>query len=154
MGGKNGGKGGSKLCLFLENYPTKVCSYCKTDGEMEAMAECSISCKDENVTCNCREGETLRQGPGKKGKKGKEGKGKSKGKKGGKGKEGEGQGKKGGQSCTSYGEIVAKPFDCRSFLICVNGQYIEQSCGDGLYWDNNYKVCNFEASVNCQPGST
>merc|ERR1711973_799989 len=73
--GKKGGKGGKfgkgrkngggDICDFLEQNAMKACTYCKSDedDDIMAIAECSIFCdRDENVTCNCDEGNTT-EGP-------------------------------------------------------------------------------------------
>jgi len=39
---------------------------------------------------------------------------------------------------------------CTDYLFCVHGKFEQQSCPNGLFWDDSKKVCNFPEAVDCK----
>jgi len=43
---------------------------------------------------------------------------------------------------------------CTAYLVCNHEKWVEQSCADGLHWDNKIQSCNHPAAAGCSADSS
>lgn len=47
--------------------------------------------------------------------------------------------------------FVPNPNDCGSYYVCFNGDLIQRSCAENLWWDVNDEWCTYAVGVTCDP---
>ncbi|XP_022917654.2 probable chitinase 10 isoform X1 [Onthophagus taurus] len=56
-------------------------------------------------------------------------------------------------SC-SGGAFAAYAGDCTKYLICLWGKFEEFQCAEGLYWNDDKKVCDWPDKARCNPDTS
>ena len=55
-------------------------------------------------------------------------------------------------TCTAIDQYIRDPADCQIYYHCDAGlNPVQQSCGNGLYFDTNTTRCEYVAEVSCTP---
>jgi chitinase len=52
------------------------------------------------------------------------------------------------------GEYFGSDEDCSAYFICNHGQPLQFACQDGLYWNQQAKVCDWPQNAGCQLAQT
>lgn len=47
------------------------------------------------------------------------------------------------------GTFYADPYDCVKYYECLRNEVLELSCGEGTFWNEEIKTCDYPANVNC-----
>ena len=58
----------------------------------------------------------------------------------------------GGDLCSDPNGLYAHSTDCQKYYQCAHGTPYEYSCPSSLLWNNDLKVCDWPANVQCTQG--
>lgn len=47
--------------------------------------------------------------------------------------------------------MKVNPYNCNAYVTCLGSLAFEQFCQEGLFFDENKQLCDYEANVNCDP---